>query len=179
MQIRKRAHQCSALSLNPCILIKPPPPTQLHVSYCPAFSPHRTLQRVEGGLNGVQTERCSTSASRVFSSYTHKQTQSLLAHTHCQWYFKNTKTCSFMLPSGQQPSAKCVSKCCQHRPTFVAISMSGHVNFLFLRRFRVHMLRVKLRRGPEETSREVCRHSDNILLKEHCWINLCCLKKSL
>lgn len=48
-----------------------------------------------------------------------------------------------VLPLGQQPSAKPISKCCLHHPTFVAILMSGHVNFLFLGRFKVKMLKVK------------------------------------
>ena len=43
-----------------------------------------------------------------------------------------------------------MSKCCLHHPTFVAILMSGHFNFLFLGRFKVQVLKVRPRSLIEE-----------------------------
>ncbi len=91
------------------------------------------------------------------SSHTHTHTLSLsLTHPpglcqhmyHCQHF--SFLSYASVLPLGQQPSAKPISKCCLHHPTFVAILMSGHFNFLFLGRFKVQMLKVKPRSWLEE-----------------------------
>lgn len=82
-------------------------------------------------------------------THTHNPSWTLSANTHISlpalFFLFNAS----VLPLGQQPSAKPISKCCLHHTTFVAILMSGHFNFLFLGRFKVQMLKVKPRSSPE------------------------------
>lgn len=109
--------------------------------------------------SGVQWELCiSQLIFCIFFSFhtlthTHIKTHILL-HGLCQHIYRCHCTFFFFclfafclfassLLSGQQPSEKPISKCCLHRPTFVAIVMSGNVNFLFLG--EIQSLNVKAR----------------------------------
>lgn len=115
-----------------------------------------------------------------FYTQTHSLTHSLFGlchhkHTHITastffflflslslWFYAS------VLPSGQQPSEKKkpMSKCCLHHPTFAAILMSGHFNFLFLGRFK--MFNVKA-----GTGRGLSLASDGGILLEWKTINVC------